>query len=98
VVLGWLKDALFTPKRKEILEMRDELGVHDARLRRLEGLYGVAKREQQREEDSAEMQAAAAKAADMLKEGKPMQEVAKAILLENPTVALKLAKQLGIKL
>jgi len=98
MVFGWLKDLLFTPKRREMLEIRDEMTVLDTRVRRLEGLYGVAKREQQKEEDTEQMQAAAAKAAAMMKEGKSMQEVIQNLVTENPAIALKLAKQFGFKL
>jgi hypothetical protein len=98
MVLEWLKNALFGPKRREFLELQDFCYVMEGRIRRMEGNLGVYKREQAKEEDSAEMQAAMAEAAGMLKEGKSPTDVAKTILVSHPSVALKLAKQFGIKL
>lgn len=98
MVLAWLKNLLFTPKRREMLEMRDEIAVLKMRVMRMEGNYGIYKREAQKEEDSAEMQLAIARGTALLQEGKPMQDIAKTLLQEHPTVALKLAKQFGIKL
>jgi len=94
----WLKNALFGPKRREFNELRDDCDQLLYRIKRIEGNMGIYIREQKKEADSEEMQIAIARGTALLKEGKSMQDIAQTLLTEHPTVALKLAKQFGIKL
>jgi len=98
MVLEWLKNALFGPKRREFNELKDDCDMMLYRIKRLEGNMGIAMREQKREESEAEMQLAIAEATKLLQEGKAPGDIAKTLLVTHPTVALKLAKQFGIKL
>lgn len=98
MVLTWLKNLLFSPKRLEFLELADRVYVNERRLMRLEGTAGVDKRDNAKAERSAEFETAAAEAMLMLQEGKPYKEIAAAIAVKHPLIALRMAQQFGLKL
>jgi hypothetical protein len=96
MVFEWLKDLLFTPKRRQILEIEDWCSVLEQRIQRLEGTSGVRKREADKEERNERQQEAIGKVVLLLKEGKSPQDAMKAVAVEYPDVALHFAKKFGL--
>ena len=97
MVFEWLKNALFGPKRREYLELCDWVGIHEQRLRRLEGTAGAERQRSNATERSEEMKALAADAAALLASGKKPAEILPELLAKHPVAALRMANHLGLK-
>ena len=65
---------------------------HDQRIARMEGLYGVYKREADRTEKDIATKEMMGKAAAMYATGAAPTDILKTLVSENPELALKLAK------
>lgn len=89
-MLEWLKNAVFGPKRREFLELQDDVFMVSQRVARLEGRVGSEEKKAQREAASQDFQMAIAEATAMLKEGKDLKEIAPAILMKHPNAAQRL--------
>ena len=98
MVFNWLRNLLFTPKQAQISELMGLVATHERRITTLEQSAYSTMGKLRREEQNSETEALLAEAAVMLKEGKPAQEVMATLLVKNPGVALRIAKQYGFKI